>query len=140
MRCTLEFSSEPAELRRVRHTVREFLAQAGIEEMQAELMILAIVEACTNVIRHAYHNRHGCPVTLRMERSPRRLRMTIRDYGDKCPPEKMIGRQLTDFRPGGIGLHIIHKAFDHVEFCHKGKGTLLRLSKRLGPSTPPSRD
>lgn len=133
----LEFTSEPSELRRVRQAVREFLQEAGLTDFDAEVVILAIDEACTNVIRHAYHGREGCPVRLRMERTPRRLHMTLRDFGEQCPPERMVGRKLTDFRPGGIGLHIMHQAFDRVEFCHKGRGTLLRMSKVMPPPAPP---
>jgi len=131
MKEQLTFTSDPKELSIVRQRVRDFLDEAGVDDMEAELMILAIDEACTNIIRHAYHSEGGCPVHLDLESAPRTVRMRLRDYGQQCPPEKLVGRDLKDFKPGGIGLHIIRKAFDVVEFRRMHKGTQLRLTKRI---------
>jgi len=131
MKARLSFTSDPKELADVRQQVREFLSKATVDEVDAELMILAIDEACTNIIRHAYHCEAGCPVYLDLDASSKKVSMRLRDYGEQCPPEKLVGRNLEDFKPGGIGLHIIRKAFDVVEFRRKHKGTELRLTKRL---------
>jgi anti-sigma regulatory factor (Ser/Thr protein kinase) len=130
MKHRLVFTSDTCRLAEVRQEAREFLARCGYEECAAELLILALDEACTNIIRHAYG--HQCkPVRLVMERLKDRVRFTLRDYGQSCDPAKIRSRELEDIRPGGVGVHIIRQAFDHVSYQPCPRGTRLTLEKFL---------
>jgi serine/threonine-protein kinase RsbW len=52
----------------------------------------------------------------------------IEDHGIKVQPESIEGRNLDDIRPGGLGVHLIKRAFDIVQFDQKrGKGNRVRL-------------
>ena len=53
MKKKLTFTSDSCQLASVRQKAREFLTDCGYEECGAELPVLAIDEACTNIIRHA---------------------------------------------------------------------------------------
>jgi anti-sigma regulatory factor (Ser/Thr protein kinase) len=130
MKQRLAFTSDTCRLAEVRNEARTFLARCGFEECAAELLILALDEACTNIIRHAYG--HQCkPVRLIMERLKDRVRFTLRDYGQTCDPGKIRSRALEDIRPGGVGVHIIRQAFDHVSYQPRPRGTRLVLEKLL---------
>lgn len=133
----LRFESRPGELGGMRDAVRQYLADSAISDMDAELIVLALDEACTNIIRHAYLGDCDRPIHLRMDASPARLTCTIRDYGKPCDPNKIRSRELTDFRPGGLGIRIIQSAFDHVEFIPLTQGTRLTLVKDLQPNEAP---
>jgi anti-sigma regulatory factor (Ser/Thr protein kinase) len=127
-----EFVSDTCRLADVRAEARAFLSDCGFEECAAELLILALDEACTNIIRYAYG--HECrPIRLQMERLRDRVRFVLRDYGRSCDPGKIRSRALEDIRPGGVGVHIIKQAFDHVEYNPKPRGTRLVLEKKLEP-------
>ena len=122
------FSSDTCHLADVRKEVRAFLLRNGFEECAAELMVLALDEACTNVIRHAYS--HECkPVRLEMTSLRGLVRFVLRDYGRTCDPAKIKSRKLEDIRPGGLGVHIIKQAFDTVTYSPQPKGTRLVLEK-----------
>jgi len=124
------FSSDTCQLASVRHAVRDFLHQCGVSEPETEVLVLAIDEACTNVIRYAYD--HKCrPVRLHMEHKDGQIRIILRDYGKSCEPEKIKSRPLEEIRPGGVGVHIIRKVFDEVTYTPKSRGTELRLVKKL---------
>ncbi len=130
MKQKLAFTSDTCRLAEVRQTVRNFLSACGFEECEAELLVLALDEACTNVIRHAYGN--ACkPVRLEMERRRDRIRFTLRDYGRSCDPDRIRSRNLADVRPGGVGVHIIKQAFDSVIYEPRPRGTKLVLEKLL---------
>lgn len=122
------FQSDSRNLANVRAEVRAFLEAAGADGPAAEIMVLALDEACTNVIRHAY-GRACRPVRLEMRRLRDRVRFVLRDYGRQCDPGKIRGRALEDIRPGGLGVHIIRQAFDGVSYAPQRRGTKLILEK-----------
>jgi len=99
--------------------------------------VLALDEACTNIIHHAYGPiRHAegldrRPVRLEMRVLRDRVRFRLRDYGKPCDPKKIKSRALEDIRPGGLGVHIIRHAFDHVDYSPQPRGTILTLEKSL---------
>jgi len=130
MKRKVAFTSDTCHLAKVRGQARTFLSENGIEECEAEMLVLAIDEACTNIIRYAYENQRK-PVRMDMERLEDRLRFVLRDYGRSCDPAKIRSRELEDIRPGGVGVHIIKHVFDHVEYQPCPKGTKLILEKKL---------
>lgn len=130
MKTKLTFASDSCQLASVRQTVREFLIDCGYGECEAELLVLAIDEACTNIIRHAYGE--DCkPIRLELERLRHRIRVTLRDYGKSCDPKNIRSRNLQAIRPGGVGVHIIRQAFDSVTYEPCPRGTKLILEKNL---------
>jgi anti-sigma regulatory factor (Ser/Thr protein kinase) len=129
MKKKLTFLGDTCELAGVRRAAREFFHTCGYDECEAELLVVAIDEACTNVIRHAYHNTCR-PVRLSLDR--RRdgsLEVVLRDYGTPCDPTKIRGRTLGRFRPGGLGVHFIRRAFDEVHYLPQPRGTRLVMRK-----------
>ena len=95
-------------------------------------MVLGVDEACTNIIRHAYHSQNDQPIALSLEAKSNCVCMRLRDYGHQSPPEKMKGRAHDLIRPGGLGMHLIRTAFDKVDYILKSRGTELVLTKHLG--------
>lgn len=128
----VEFSSHTGNLALMRQYVRAFLDGLPFSEKERTLMVLGVDEACTNIIRHAYHLRDDQPIALSMERKRDCVCMRLRDYGRQSPPEQMQGRAHDLIRPGGLGLHLIRTAFDNVDYILKRKGTELVLTKKLG--------
>ena len=131
MSLKLKFPADPAELSEMRQKVRDFLLHCGVVEMDAELMVLALDEACTNVIRYAYGGCSRRTIRLAIDRLHNAIRCVLRDYGVSCDPEKIRGRDLADFRPGGLGVRIMHCAFDQVSYEPRPRGTRLTLVKNL---------
>ena len=132
MKRTLTFLGEACRMANVRLEVRAFLAESGFEEHRAELLVLALDEACTNIIRHA-HRGKTLPVRIQITRLRDRVRFVLRDSGTPCDPTQIQGRPLDEIRPGGLGVHIIRQVFDHVEYTPLARGTKLTLEKRLAP-------
>ena len=58
--------------------------------------------------------------------------MRLRDYGTKCDPDCIKGRDLDDVRPGGLGVHIIREIMDEVTYDTGHEvGTELKMTKFL---------
>jgi serine/threonine-protein kinase RsbW len=130
----VEFSSHTANLALLRKCVRDFLNGYPFSEKERMLMVLGVDEACTNVIRYAYRLREDQLISLRMEGLRKCVRMRLRDYGEKALPQQLKGRSHHLIKPGGLGLHLIRNAFDHVDYVQKRRGTELVLTKNLGSS------
>lgn len=98
-------------------------------------MVLGVDEACTNVIRHAYQLRDDKVITLSLEGLRHCIRMRLRDYGKQTTTRSLRGRSRNLIKPGGLGLHLIRRAFDKVDYVSKARGTELVLTKNLGNGT-----
>lgn len=104
-------------------TIREFVGQCGrdlnlsIEAIEA--FQLAVDEACTNVVEHAYEGRGG-EIEVTMEAEGDRVCATVRDWGAAFDPDAVpipdVNAPLEKRALGGLGLFLIRQLMDHVEF------------------------
>ena len=115
----------------MRKLVRGFLDSYPFSERQRTLMVLGVDEACTNVIRYAYHLQDDQLMALSLEGLRDCVRVRLRDFGRQTPPHAMSGRAHDLIKPGGLGLHLIRSAFDKVDYILKKRGTELVLTKKL---------
>jgi serine/threonine-protein kinase RsbW len=127
----VEFSSHTGNLAPMRKFVREFLEAYPFSDKERMLMVLGVDEACTNIIRHAYHLQDDQLISLSLEGLRHCIRMRLRDYGKQTEAHAMKGRAHDLIRPGGLGLHLIRTAFDKVDYILKPRGTELVMTKKL---------
>jgi anti-sigma regulatory factor (Ser/Thr protein kinase) len=132
MKVEIEFASHPGNLCLVRDFVRQFLQPISLPDPEKDVIILGLDEACTNVIRYAYQHRCDQLMTLTCERAEGTLTFRLRDFGQQAAPEQLQGRPLELVRPGGLGIHLIRRAFTTVDYQLMPEGTELVLTRRLG--------
>lgn len=104
----------------------------GIENGIIEGIRLAVDEACSNVIKHAYKGENNKKIVIKFANTKKTFEVIIEDNGVTVPIETIKGRCLEDIRPGGLGVHFIKRTFDVFEFDNKKKnGNRLRLIKYM---------
>lgn len=122
---TLVVPSDTRQLAQVRNFVTKYARQANVAEEHIDALRLAIDEACTNVIKHAYQGNPGKEVHLAMTIEPTRVIVRIRDHGrpfDRTAYRRPDVRELTRKRKsGGLGVDIIRRLMDKVEY-HNQEG------------------
>jgi serine/threonine-protein kinase RsbW len=93
---------------------------------------LALTEACSNSIRHAYADGRGGRVEIRYELSGGRLVVEVRDEGNGFDPERL--EALDELDEGGLGIAIIRAVTDDLTIGpdEAGSGFRLRFTKNLG--------
>jgi anti-sigma regulatory factor (Ser/Thr protein kinase) len=112
--------------------VERLSERLGFPGEQARRMVLAVDEACTNVIRHAYGGRSGGRIRISFTIDTARLEIQIRDFGRTTSPDALKPRDLNDIRPGGLGMHFIREGMDEVSYeAPADGGGLLRLIRYL---------
>jgi len=128
---TLTVPSHPKYLYVVRSALYPIVADAGFGRKDARRIILAVDEACSNIIKHAYEGDPTRTITLTITDDADRFTVRLRDYGRKADAAKIAPRDLEDVRPGGLGTLFIGAAFDAVTYdTNQELGTLLTLEKK----------
>jgi phosphoserine phosphatase RsbU/P len=137
-RFTYRFAAKPQSLAGARAAVRGFLADHGVDEAAANDIVLALDEACQNVIRHAYRDSGEGEIVLEMEVSGGRLITYVRDFAPEIDAITVAPRRVDDVRPGGLGTHFIREIMDEVAYLRPddGTGNLLRMCKEIVPRQP----
>src|SRR5689334_13922147 len=141
----MELPSNPDTLCVVRNALQQLAQMLGFSDAECRAVVLAVDEALTNIIRHAYQGKAGEPIEISFRRlqvpqdGARRtaLEIVLQDRGIRVDGSKLCGRDLEDVRPGGLGLHFIKECMDAVEFRRHWGRNELRLVKFLhapGPS------
>ena len=83
----LAFPAEPDELRKLRAAMRAWLEPRQVDETAQNALVIAVGEACSNAIEHAYHDGPPGQVRVEIDVGPDRvLDVTVRDYGRFRPP------------------------------------------------------
>ena len=120
-------------LKVIRQAVRSALEYLVCEDEMTEEVILAVDEACQNVVRHAYGGRDDGEIAVELRRDGDDFLVDIQDFAAPVDLEAVKSRDLDDIRPGGLGVHLIREIMDDVQFVTPpaGVGNLLQLRKRL---------
>jgi sigma-B regulation protein RsbU (phosphoserine phosphatase) len=133
---SLRFPARPDRLRGVRDALRERIRAEGCSEEATCDVVLAVDEACQNIIRHAYGHDPEGTIVLEVERRGQDLVFWLRDFAPEIDIDKVRPRELDDVRPGGLGTHFIRECMDRADFVPPpgGGGNLLRMTKRIDAS------
>jgi sigma-B regulation protein RsbU (phosphoserine phosphatase) len=127
------FPARAGELRSIREVVRRAALGQGCAADCAGDIVMAVDEACQNIIRHAYAGRGDGEIVLEIERAGEELLVSLRDFAPTVDPSRVQPRDLADLRPGGLGTHLIREVMDGASFAPAppGGGNLFRMSKRI---------
>ena len=98
-------------------------------ELLADLK-LALTEACSNSIRHAYEATPGGAVEIRYELGPDRLTIEVADQGKGFDPAGVEDPE-GELDEGGLGIAIIRALVDEFAVDSNGDGSSLRFTKIL---------
>lgn len=120
-------------------SIREFVAQAGrdlgMDESALYHLTLAVDEACSNTIRHGYDGQVG-KIVITVEPVEDGIQTVIRDWGVPFQPDAVpvpdIAAPLDQRPKGGLGLFIIRRVMDEVQFDFDLEtGNTLTMVKRI---------
>jgi anti-sigma regulatory factor (Ser/Thr protein kinase) len=108
--------SNPEYLRLIRATIDQVCQIAGFNRLESSKIVLAVDEACSNVIRHAYLGKPDKEIYIKCTIEKKMLRIRIVDHGIQVDPKTIKPRPLDEIRPGGLGVHLIKSVMDRVRY------------------------
>ena len=124
-------------------TIRDFVSnkasETGISNDEVENIMLAVDEACTNIIKHAYKSYPDGEIIIKIEQNPDKLLITIVDYGNSFDPlivpDPDLPKYYKDGRVGGLGMYLMKSLMDDIKYKSvPGKYNQVLLSKRINVS------
>lgn len=122
----------PANVALVRQALAGLTDELGVEPARAADMKIALTEACTNVVVHAYGDAPG-PLEVAMGVEHGRLVLSVRDRGSGLHP--LPGRD--EGSPLGFGLALIASLSDELGLVGGRHGTEVRIAFALAGSDAP---
>ena len=133
---TLTFPGRFDSLEKISEFVQQVARSASLNERDVYAVQLAVDEACTNIIEHAYHGegvgdivcscdvlRDGIKVVLLDRASP---------FQPEAVPEPALNTPLEEVKSRGLGLFLMRKMMDDVKFevSRQGGNRLTMVKKR----------
>ncbi len=130
----LDIESHLGELRRVREFVRGFCAAipgAPVDEESVNSLELAVNEAVSNIMKHAYHGRRDQSIRLEAEAFESHIAIRLFHLGDPFNPAKVAPPPLDGSRESGFGAWIIAHSMDEVRYYRDERGRHCVALKQL---------
>lgn len=123
------------ELERIREFVYSKAAAFGFSDNDAHYISLAVDEACTNIIKHAYKFADNKKICINIETTKNQLTVNIKDDGPpfnllNVPAPNMI-EYLRNYNRGGLGIHIIKKVMDDIKYYPSNETNNYNLLKLI---------
>jgi len=118
----------------IRDVTRRMAAVAGFDDAQADQLALAVDEASTNVIEHAYRGAPGRTIELRFRDEGSDLCVEVVDDGaavdPRAVPQVDLQRYASERRTGGLGMHLMGRIMDSVTFRRAARRNVCCMVKR----------
>jgi serine/threonine-protein kinase RsbW len=119
--------------------VRDFVAKHatdfGFKKQDVADIRLAVDEAYTNIIKHAYKKdeRKSVDIELGYNNSSE-FWISLLDTGDAFDPSDYskpdVRKKIKEKKRGGVGVYLIKKLMDSVEYRTEGSVNEIRMTKR----------
>jgi serine/threonine-protein kinase RsbW len=127
-------------LAQISHFIKQAATQAGLDDRGTYAMQMAVDEACTNIIEHAYGGENKGELRLSCTVKKDGLQVIIYDQGMPFDPSQVpeldTAAPLHERQTGGMGLFFIRKLVDQAEFKFgTPQGNQLMLFKRREKSS-----
>jgi anti-sigma regulatory factor (Ser/Thr protein kinase) len=133
----LTVPSHPKFLYIVRNVIYPLAVNSGFSKKEARQIVLAVDEACSNIIKYAYAGDATKTISITVTNEPAHLSVRLIDLGRKVDAAKIAPRDLGDVRPGGLGTHFMGAVFDAVAYdTDQAQGTVLTLLKKKRTAGP----
>ncbi|MBV8357863.1 MAG: SpoIIE family protein phosphatase [Deltaproteobacteria bacterium] len=121
----LEVSSALSQLLFVRQFAERFcrtLPPPALTTDSITQLQLAVAEAASNIVRHAYHGQAGQPIWLEADAFADRIVLRLCHTGESFDPKQVPAPAFDGSREGGFGVYIISQSVDEVSYFRDERG------------------
>lgn len=133
---SLHVPSSTENLSMIRDFVKGIGMQSGMDDMDVARLEMAVDEACSNVMEHAYNADSTKDVSIRATVDEDSVQIEVVDTGKGFDPSTVEQLKLEELvsakRTGGLGMRLMKAFMDEVHYeMLPGVKNELRMVKRL---------
>lgn len=131
----LVIASDIKLLKIARQFISRMVKFAELNAADENKVVLAVDEALSNSIEHAYQFKKDGSIDISVESTPKQFRIAISNGGKRFKPEDVeapdILKCIRDRQKGGLGIFLIRRVMDEVKYSSKdGLNQLLLIKYR----------
>ena len=131
----LEIPADENNLSEVRDFIAEVCLQAGFSKRETNNTKLAMDEACTNIIKHAYYDKVGT-IRIDVQAEPGKVEINIFDRGKPFDWSGVKDPDLQKYveigKKGGLGIFLMNRLMDDLDYQASESGNRLYMLKMAG--------
>jgi len=132
----LKIPSQTDNLEIIRNFVNGVAKKVGFDGEESNKIELAVDEACTNVIEHAYAHDDNQNIDIAIKIDYQKLIVIVTDKGQSFQMDEVempdMKSYLAELRVGGLGIYLMKTLMDEVDYQTKpGVKNEVRMVKYL---------
>lgn len=136
----LVLANRPSEIVRLQDLLESLAIEHAIPPKALHEVQLAVEEHLANILNHAFTDQQEHQILVRLEVETDILRIEVEDDGRPFNPLEHPKPDLTlpvDQRPiGGLGIHMMRKSVDQIEYRRANGKNILAILKRIKAPIP----
>ena len=115
--------------------IETFGKSAGLRAKPIFELTLAVNEIVTNIITYAYDDHQEHEIIIRLAIEAGEVTVEVEDDGHPFDPlrvpEPALDRPLAERAIGGLGVHLVRKVTDALEYHRRADKNVVVLRKRI---------
>ncbi len=131
----LKIPSDTENLEIIRKFVAGIARKVGFKNDDIHKIELAVDEACTNVIQHAYKNQKKQSIDIAIKLDFQKFSIVITDKGEGFDFQEIdipqMDEYLAELRVGGLGIYLMKTLMDEVNYKKTNGKNQVRMVKYL---------
>lgn len=133
MSSKLTIGCNKEELVRIRQFTSDMLDEHNVPDLQAHKLVLAVDEVCANLIIHANDCNPDSRIEFNIDFRPKQIVFTFKDRGTGFDINEYESPSMEEListrRQGGLGLMLVKRIMDKIEFSTEKNHNICRLIK-----------
>jgi serine/threonine-protein kinase RsbW len=130
----IKLNNTLSELERVNEALMEFSQWHVLSPKVVHDLRLALEEILTNVISYGYADDRQHEICVRLKARPGAVIAEVEDDGRPfdplAAPDADVKRPIDERVPGGLGIHLVRKLMDSVEYKRESGRNLLIMNRK----------
>ena len=135
MKHSITIPCAKSNLQQVRNFIIEILKAEKLSDLDIHSMVLAVDEVCANIIIHSNNCSPEQTIEVQMAIYPEKVVYEIIDNGVgfdiRQYPEPDLNEIIKTKRKGGVGLMLVKRIMDEIDFFTRKDKSVVKLTKYL---------
>jgi len=131
----LTLANQQSEVARLQDQLESFSRQHGFAARVLHDVQLALEEHLTNILSHGYNDKLEHQIRVRVQLHAPELRVEVEDDGRPfnplAQPSPDLSKPIEERPVGGLGIHMMRKSLDGLEYSRQDGKNILVMSKRI---------